>query len=821
MYSFHILENYSKDMFHSSIIRFEKDSYLFNCCDGTQRNAMDQGIKFPKIKCIFFNSSHSNCYLGSYGFLMSRGEQNFTKAYSIAQNILSSGSKKKEKQNNKKSKPLLNQIFNGESKNPFENLQQCLLYGPPYFSENFKYSNNFCPVPTNKYLFEYEKNSNSFINKNNLSPSIKYYEDENITIIPICTNPEKNFEITDKNNYALSYICIPKQKNASFNKNKAIELGIKPGPLFGVLQKGNSITLEDGRIIKPEDVLEKKLPSSSILILYIPDFEHMNMLIKDETINKYLNNNLGNNYVYQTTIIVHITPKFDMINNENYLKFMSLFGKDVQHIIECPEINQQFLYNEGKIKIQILLNKVSDYLFPKNLFTEEESLPKIKNKSEIFNEISLKNNIKIDDSIPGRGYIIYPPEKRGIVIKGLYNGEGYFYKSENFKDFEQNTSNIKIKNIDNIINKNISIENSNNFPNVTFLGTTSMKPCKFRNVTSILIENNINNNEKKYIMFDCGEGTYQQMLEHYGNKKTENILLNIKLIAISHKHGDHMLGLIKIIKEIDFLLSSLNNNLLSDDYIYIIVPKTIIEFVKHSIELDIINKKYFNVLENNFFNINQEQIYQKYLILNNPYENFNDIPKLSPVDDYENLIKKINNFRNLPNLKNIYTDFMKKFGAYFNTIEVFHCDESYGFFLENGLNKNDENYWKISFSGDTRPNNNFFNYTMYSTLFIHEGTFDDDMLNDAKDKMHSTISEAINLGKNNMSKYIALTHFSPRYIKTYPFKEEFEEKKILLANDYLSFNLNDLDFAYKYLKPFDEVINFIEDNKNKKIKNIL
>ena len=50
MYSYRILQNYSKDMFHCSILRFDKGSYLFNCCDGTQRNALEQGIKFTKIK---------------------------------------------------------------------------------------------------------------------------------------------------------------------------------------------------------------------------------------------------------------------------------------------------------------------------------------------------------------------------------------------------------------------------------------------------------------------------------------------------------------------------------------------------------------------------------------------------------------------------------------------------------------------------------------------------------------------------------------------------------------------------------------------------
>ena len=150
---------------------------------------------------------------------------------------------------------------------------------------------------------------------------------------------------------------------------------------------------------------------------------------------------------------------------------------------------------------------------------------------------------------------------------------------------------------------------------------------------------------------------------------------------------------------------------------------------------------------------------------------------------------------------------------------MFHCEESFGFFIENGLKKDDPLYWKISFSGDTRPNNNFFNYSMHSTLFIHEATFDDELCQDATDKMHSTIGQAINLGKENLSTYITLTHFSPRYIKCYPYKEEFDKQKILLANDYLTFNLNELFLAYKYLKPFYEVISSIENNKKK--KNIL
>ena len=796
MYSFRILQNYSKDMFPCSILRFDKASYLFNCCDGTQRNALEQGIKFPKIKCIFFNSSKIDCYLGTYGFLMSRGEMNINKAYQLAKNLV-------EKEKNV-SKPILNHINTQNKGNDiFSEIQQCLLFGPPNFSNNFLYTQQFCPVPLNKYIYEFDFKNGEFINKNifkekHVSLPIKIYEDEMINIIPFSTNAD--------NNFAMNFICIPKQKNRSFNKQKALDLGIKPGPIFGKLSKGESVTLDSGKIITLKDVSDEPLPSSSLAILYIPNEEHMNQLIKNEFINNYINHKLSNNYIYNIKLIVHICPKFSIINNEKYISFINSFGKDVEHIIECPEINQQFMYDEGKIKIHYLLNKVSNILFPNILFNEDETKPTLINKKEIFEKLVINNGINIDESIPGREYIMYPPNKKGFIIKGLYQGNPFYFNSDECKTFLKNISDIKINNIDNKLN---SLSQYMKSPKVTFLGTSSMKPGKYRNVSAILIQN-IVNTQQKYILFDCGEGTFQQIYEKFGKEITSQILLNINLIAISHKHGDHMLGLMKLMKEIDKLLIGMNldkKKIINEKiFIYIIVPLTIIDFVKSSIELDIEYKEYFKVYDCNVFNINEKQYYKNNLMQDNPNENFVDIPKISPVNDYGKLCEKINTFRNKPELKPIYQDFLNKFGALFNTIEVFHCEESFGFFIENNINKDDPLYYKISFSGDTRPNNNFFNYSMHSTLFIHEGTFDSDLTEDAEEKMHSTVGQAIEIGENNLSKYIALTHFSPRYIKTYPYKEEFDKKKILFTNDYLSFYLYELPVAYNYLKSFDVII---------------
>ena len=75
MFSFKIIQNWTKDLFHTTVLSIEKQNYMFNCGDGTQRNAADQNIKFNKVNTIFYNSSSIDAYLGTYGFSMTRKDQ--------------------------------------------------------------------------------------------------------------------------------------------------------------------------------------------------------------------------------------------------------------------------------------------------------------------------------------------------------------------------------------------------------------------------------------------------------------------------------------------------------------------------------------------------------------------------------------------------------------------------------------------------------------------------------------------------------------------------------------------------------------------------
>lgn len=47
---------------------------------------------------------------------------------------------------------------------------------------------------------------------------------------------------------------------------------------------------------------------------------------------------------------------------------------------------------------------------------------------------------------------------------------------------------------------------------------------------------------------DCGEGTFGQLVRHFGAARADEILANTNLIFVSHMHLDHHLGLIMLLK---------------------------------------------------------------------------------------------------------------------------------------------------------------------------------------------------------------------------------------------------------------------------------
>jgi ribonuclease Z len=64
--------------------------------------------------------------------------------------------------------------------------------------------------------------------------------------------------------FAIGYRVEEHPRPGRFNLERARELGIPEGPLFGKLQSGHDIRLEDGRVIHPSDVLGPPRPGKSV-----------------------------------------------------------------------------------------------------------------------------------------------------------------------------------------------------------------------------------------------------------------------------------------------------------------------------------------------------------------------------------------------------------------------------------------------------------------------------------------------------------------------------------------------------------------------------
>lgn len=64
----------------------------------------------------------------------------------------------------------------------------------------------------------------------------------------------------------LAWCLEEKPRLGLFHPERAIELGVKPGPDFGRLQRGEPVTAADGREVQPHEVMDESRPGRKIVI---------------------------------------------------------------------------------------------------------------------------------------------------------------------------------------------------------------------------------------------------------------------------------------------------------------------------------------------------------------------------------------------------------------------------------------------------------------------------------------------------------------------------------------------------------------------------
>jgi len=185
----------------------EGEWWLFDCGEGAQMQIARAGLSPQKLAGIFISHLHGDHFNGLPGLLSSMALDN-------------------------REKPLVlvAPVGVGEYLDLLADLKICYVNYP---------------------LNLLEFSGKSFAEQ----PQALVYESPRLTIV---TRP------LDHRVFALGFRLEEKVKPGRFNLERARALGIPAGPLYSQLQSGKSVTLADGRVIQPSEVLGEPRPGKVV-----------------------------------------------------------------------------------------------------------------------------------------------------------------------------------------------------------------------------------------------------------------------------------------------------------------------------------------------------------------------------------------------------------------------------------------------------------------------------------------------------------------------------------------------------------------------------
>lgn len=178
----------------SVLLRREGELFLFDCGEGTQISLRRLNLKWKKISAIFISHTHADHITGLPGILM-----------------------------------LSSQV---------ERDEPLYIIGPPKVAEFVESSRSVLEMYINYEIIVHEL----------ADPRVKQpvYQGDGFSVRSI---PLKH------SRPCVGYVLEEEPRPGVFHPEQAVDLGVPRGPLWGKLQHGTPVTLEDGRQITPDDVM--------------------------------------------------------------------------------------------------------------------------------------------------------------------------------------------------------------------------------------------------------------------------------------------------------------------------------------------------------------------------------------------------------------------------------------------------------------------------------------------------------------------------------------------------------------------------------------
>ena len=310
---------------------------------------------------------------------------------------------------------------------------------------------------------------------------------------------------------SMSYFIKGRPQRGVFLPQKAKELGVKPGPNYGKLTAGEVIYLEDGRAIKPEDVLDVPLPGYGVAVLDVPETHYLADLLSK------LNDLVGIDVLVDVHAFIWILGP-GVLHSQEFADLKASFPL-VKHVISSVDDSPNEYALDSFAASAARLAHIRPETF---------SIPK---RSKLVGGQQLYN----DDTVQAqRGIMLQVAPRFELSTKDV---PGPVNLSQKIAQMSDETKSL----IAALPGPSLP-EGEYRDISITTLGTGSAQPSKYRNVSANLVHIP----SLGYFILDAGENTLGQLKRLYQPDELEDILCNLHLIWISHLHADHHLGTLSI-----------------------------------------------------------------------------------------------------------------------------------------------------------------------------------------------------------------------------------------------------------------------------------
>ncbi|GMM31737.1 tRNase Z [Martiniozyma asiatica (nom. inval.)] len=561
------------------------------------------------------------------------------------------------------------------------------------------------------------------------------------------------------------WIMTPNKVRGKFQVKKALDLGI-PKNKFKELCRFESVSLDDGRVIQPEQVLDPTQEFNPVLIIDIPSIHHL-----ENTLSQNWNSLSPNGLPYSA--VYHFIDESikDPLANGKYSDFIKSFDKSTTHFISHKSYCTDNINFKGAYRVSLKWKTLLPSFFPLGKWESEPEIKISKEEFEGFNVFPLTAgqkftirtgvNAKVDAlTVNGTDETITSEEEfcqlydEEIAPVGLGNAVS---KDEFVKMIsDRNSASYLMSEPD----PNVPLKNQ---VETFILGTGSALPQRYRNVICSMVRIPKDQSTFQTVVLDAGEGSLGMLKRNYNEKEIDQIFSELSMIYLSHLHADHHLGIVDFLKE----WSERHQN---DDgkRLYLITPWQFPKFLKeiNQMNADISLDKICYLSCEEFVDSNKKRASSFDGSYAKPWE-LSQVPiENISIKEWKNseICASSVNFTSNGKLVNEFYKDLALANAEFCYAK--HCEFSYSCafsFKMEGKEKDKNEEFKLSYSGDTRPRYEFSQVAKHSDLLLHESTLEDAKYFDACDKRHSTTSEAIHVGILMEAKKIILTHFSQRY----------------------------------------------------------